>query len=111
MKFKIKDFPKIAEKIRSNDIYDVYDLKAMKNLIVSMTVLHPGKATTGHSHVKEEEVYIFLEGSGEMQVGEERLPVRKDDVVLVSGGKFHRMFNTGSGELRAICVFEKYEGR
>jgi len=111
MRFNLDDFSRIAEKIRSNDIYDVYDLKALEHLTVSMTVQHPGKATLGHAHDKEEEVYIFLGGSGDMQVGEERFAVNKGDVVLVQGGQFHRVFNTGKDELRFFCVFEGYEGR
>lgn len=112
MRFNISDFAGTAKKIRSNDIYDVYDLKAMKNLLVSMTHLHPGKATTGNSHGKEEEVYVFLEGSGEMQLGGETFPVAEGDVVLVDAGKFHRVFNTGgSNDMKFFCVFEKYDGR
>lgn len=111
MKFSISDFSDIAEKIRSNDVYDVYDLKALEHLVVSMTILHPCKSTSGHSHEKEEEVYIFLEGSGEMQLGEEKFPVSRDDVVLVQAGKFHRIFNTGSSDIRFLCIFERYKGR
>lgn len=112
MKFTINDFTKIAEKIRSTDVYDVHDLQFLKNLTVSMTKLHPGKETSGHSHEKEEEVYIFLEGSGDMQLGDEKFPVTKGDVVLVPGGKFHKVFNpNGPGDLRFFCIFEKYKGR
>jgi len=111
MRFNLDDFTRIAEKIRSNDIYDIYDLKALEHLTVSMTVQHPGKATLGHAHNKEEEVYIFLEGSGEMQLGDEKFPVTKGDVVLIPCGKFHKVSNTGSDKMKFFCVFEKYEGR
>ncbi len=111
MKFSVSGFTDIAEKIRSNDIYDVYDLKVLDNIIVSMTHLHSGKACLGHSHEKEEEVYLFLEGSGEMQLGEEKFGVAEGDVVLVGAGKFHRVFNTGSSDIRFLCIFERYKGR
>ncbi len=112
MKFHIDGFTEIAEKIRSTDVYDVHDFKFLDNIMVSMTQLHPGKATRGHSHKKEEEVYIFLEGSGEMQLGGERFPVRKGDVVLIKGGRFHRVFNpNGPHDLKFLCIFEKYEKR
>jgi len=112
MKFHIHDFTKIAEKIRSTDVYDVHDLKFLNNLVISMTLLHQGKKTKGHSHEKEEEVYIFLEGSGEMQLDNEKFPVKKGDVVLIRGGKFHKVFNPkGPGDLKFLFVFEKYEGR
>ena len=70
MKISVKDFPKKVKPIRDNDIYTVHDLKYLKHLIVSMTREHPGKATLGHKHEGKEEVYIFLEGSGKMKLGE-----------------------------------------
>ncbi len=112
MKFHLDDFTRIAKKIRSDDAYNVYDFNFLNNLTVSMTHLHPGKNTKGHSHENEDEVYIFLGESGEMQIGEERFPVKGGDVVLVSKGKFHRVFNpNGSDDLRFFCVFEKYRKR
>ena len=112
MKFHISGFTEIAEKIRSTDVCNVYDFKFLDNLVVSMTELHPGKETSGHSHENEEEVYIFLEGSGEMQLGDERFPVKKGDIVLIRGGKFHKVFNPkGPEDLKFFCIFEKYEGR
>ena len=112
MKFNISDFTRIAEKIRSTDVYDIYDLKVLKNITASMTILHPGKCTSGHSHENKEEVYLFLEGSGEMQMGDERFDVKKGDVVLINGGKFHKVFNpNGPRDLKFFCIFEKYESR
>ena len=112
MKFHIDGFTEIAQRIRSTDVYDVHDFKFLEHLVVSMTHLDPSKATSGHSHEGEEEVYAFLEGRGEMQLGKERFPVAKGDVVLISGGKFHKVFNPkGPDDLKFFCVFEKYEGR
>ena len=113
MKISAEEFPKKVKPIRDNEIYSVHDLDFLNHLMVSMTVLHPGKATTGHKHDgDQEEVYIFLEGSGEMQLDEERFPVRKGDIVLISKGVFHRVFNTQKdGNLKFLCVFEKYSGR
>ncbi len=109
METKRGDFHKVFERIRSDDIYDVYDLKFINNATLSITEQHPGKKTRGHSHEKSKEVYLFLEGSGEIQVGDERFPVKKDDIVLVPAGKFHRVFNTGKTILRFLNVFENYE--
>jgi len=112
MKFHIDGFTEIAEKIRSTDVYNVHDFQFLNKHVVSMTELHPGKETSGHAHAKEEEVYIFLEGSGEMQLGEEKFAVHKGDVVLIHGGKFHKVFNPKSSQdLKFFCIFEKYEGR
>ena len=48
--------------IKSNETYDVIDNTNLKNLIVSKTILHPKKNTSGHNHSGQEEVYIFTNG-------------------------------------------------
>ncbi|MCK4496752.1 MAG: cupin domain-containing protein [Candidatus Aenigmarchaeota archaeon] len=111
MKIYRKDFPKKVKPIRNTNVYSVHDLVFLKNLNVSMTVLHPDKATSGHSHEKEEEVYVFFEGSGEMQLGEEKFGVEEGDIVLIQAGKFHKVFNTQKKDLVFLCVFQKYKGR
>jgi len=112
MKINYKDFPKKVKAIRDNEIYSVHDLDYfLKKINVSMTLLHPKKATLGHTHDKREEFMIFLEGSGEMQLGEEKFKVEKGDIVLVKAGKFHRVSNHENRDLIFVCVFEKYEGR
>jgi mannose-6-phosphate isomerase-like protein (cupin superfamily) len=111
MKISLKEFPEKVKPIRDSDVYSVHDLPFLENLMVSMTILHPGKETGGHSHKEEEEVYIFLEGEGEMRLGEERFSVGEGDVVLIPENHFHKVFNTGGVDLKFLCVFEKYEGR
>ncbi|MEM7815628.1 MAG: cupin domain-containing protein [Candidatus Aenigmatarchaeota archaeon] len=111
MKISLKDFPKKVKPIRDTDVYSVHDLGFLEHLNVSMTILHKGKETSGHSHQNEEEVYLFLRGKGKMRLGEKFLDVKKGDVILVSKGLFHKVFNKGRGDLVFFCVFEKYEGR
>ncbi len=111
MKIPHKKFSKKVKPIRETEIYSIHDLVFLKNLNVSMTVLHPRKATSGHEHKKEEEVYVFFEGSGRMQLGEERFRVERGDIVLIKAGKFHKVFNTGKRDLVFLCIFEKYKGR
>ena len=108
MKTSLKEFKDVAELVMSNDVYEVYDLKLDK-LVVSVTELHPGKETRGHSHANVEEIYFFLEGEGEMQPGEENFAITKDDLVIVEPGKFHKVFNKGEANLRFLVIFEKYE--
>ncbi len=113
MKISLEEFPQKVKPIRDNEVYSVHDLDVLKHLMVSMTILHPGKCTKGHAHEgDQEEVYIFLEGSGEMQLDQEKFPVKKGDVVLIKSRVFHKVFNTQKeGDLKFLCIFEKYEGR
>ena len=93
--------------VHSNETYDVIDNTNLDNLVVSKTILHPGKETGGHNHSGQEEVYIFTEGSGKMVVGSDTHIVKEGDIVLIPDGAFHKVWNTsGVYDLIFICVFE-----
>ena len=98
--------------VHSNDTYDVIDNMNLNNLIVSKTILHPGKETGGHNHSGQEEVYIFTKGRGKMQVGDEIFKVTgeniniKSSVVLIPDGAFHKVWNEGDEDLIFVCVFD-----
>lgn len=110
MKVPINEFAKRAKLVKSDDRYEVYDL-SMERLVASMTVLHPDKETTGHAHSEAEEIYFFLRGEGKIQLDSEEQEVKKDDLILIPKGCFHKVFNKGSEDLIFLCIFEKYEGR
>ena len=96
--------------VKSNETYDVIDNTNLKNLIVSKTVLHPGKETGGHNHTGQEEVYIFMKGEGKMVVGTNTYNVKAGDTVLIPDGAFHKVWNTSpfvaNDDLEFICVFD-----
>ncbi|MEK7138579.1 MAG: cupin domain-containing protein [Patescibacteria group bacterium] len=100
-----------AELIRDNETYKVYDLTMLKDLNLSLTELNPEKETSGHSHKDADEVYVFIDGNGRIETDEEKIKVKKGDVVTMPGGKFHKVFNEGEKILSFWSVFEKYEGR
>ena len=111
MKVDIKEFAGTVKPIRDTDVYSVHDLEYLENLNVSMTILHPGKATTGHDHEGIDEVYIVMDGKGEIQVDAKRFEIDTGDIILIKGGQFHQTFNTSKEDLVFICTFQKYEGR
>ena len=92
--------------IKDNKTYLLKDNKTLKNLVLSSTLLKPNEETRGHSHEGQEEVYYFIRGEGEMQVDEERFPVKAGDVICIEDGEFHRVFNTGHLGLYFVCVFD-----
>ena len=92
--------------VKQDDRYVVKDNNLLKNLILSSTRLNPGKQTTGHKHAGQEEVYLFIEGQGEMLLDERRFPVKAGDIVLIEDGVFHRVYNTSESELYFVCVFD-----
>jgi mannose-6-phosphate isomerase-like protein (cupin superfamily) len=111
MKIDIKEFAGKVKPIRDTDVYSVHDLEYLEHLNVSMTILHPGKSTTGHEHEGADEVYMVMDGSGDMQLDDKRFPVKSGDIVLIKGGQYHRVSNATGEDLVFLCVFEKYGGR
>jgi mannose-6-phosphate isomerase-like protein (cupin superfamily) len=107
----IKEYKKKAELIRDTDVYRVYDLTSLEDINLSLTELHVGKETSGHSHEEQDEVYVFIGGKGVMENGPIKEPVKKGDVLLIPRGNFHKVYNTGWKPLRFWSIFEKYEGR
>jgi len=99
-----------AKLTRSDDRYIIFDKPVGENLVLSITILHAGKQTTGHSH-SVSEVYFFVEGQGEIELDGNRRAVESKDVVPIKPDKFHRVYNTSDKDLVFICVFERYGER
>ena len=92
--------------VKDSDTYQLKDNTILKNLVLSSTLLHAGKQTTGHKHEGQEEVYFFVSGSGEMSVDEKRFNIKPGDIVLIEDGEFHRVYNTSQQDLYFVCVFD-----
>lgn len=92
--------------VKDNDTYQLRDNTTLKNLVLSSTLLHAGKQTTGHKHEGQEEVYYFVNGCGEMMIDKERFSVAPGDIVLIEDGEFHRVYNTSQEDLYFVCVFD-----
>ena len=109
---KIKLDKSDSKVIKSNETYDVIDNTNLDKLIVSKTILHPGKETGGHNHSGQEEVYIFTNGNGRMVVGTKTYNVKAGDIILIPDGEFHKVWNTADeglgehGDLIFVCVFD-----
>jgi len=93
--------------VKSNDTYTVIDNTTLNGLVVSKTILHPNKETTGHIHPGQEEVYQFVYGNGRIQIDDFTESVTANDVVLIPDGAFHKVFNDSDTEdLVFVCVFD-----
>lgn len=83
------------------------DIGARK-LGYNLTVLPPGKAQCPfHSHRGEEEMFLILEGEGELRFGDQRYRIRKHDVIACpTGGPevAHQIINTGGTEMRYLAL-------
>ncbi len=92
--------------VKEDDRYIVKDNTSLNNLVVSTTLLHPSKSTSGHKHKGQEEVYMFMKGSGRMELDDKEFDVKEGDLILIEDGVFHRVHNTGKVDLYMVCVFE-----
>ncbi len=66
--------------------------------------LEKGKQLEIHSHPDGKEFYLFLEGKGEMLVGDEWTPVKKDDFVTVPRRSKHSVKNNNNQNLVFITI-------
>ena len=57
-----------------------------------------------HNH-DQEEVYVIVEGDGEMCLGEERRTVRTGQTVYVPPTVYHQLTNTGPTAMRLIYCY------
>ena len=95
-----------GEVVKSDSRYVVTDNTELNNLVVSSTKLNAKKSTTGHRHVGQEEVYIFVRGSGQMELDHRIIDVKAGDTILIQDNVFHKVHNTSDFVLEFICVFD-----
>ena len=92
--------------VKDDHRYIVKDNTELTNLVVSSTMLSAKQSTTGHRHAGQEEVYIFVSGSGQMELDHNIFDVTAGDTVLIEDGVFHKVHNTTDYGLKFICVFD-----
>ncbi len=77
-----------GEVVKDNDVYILKDNTDLKSLVLSSTLLHPGKSTRGHSHPGQEEIYMIMDGQGKMQLDDKTVLVKEGEVILIEDGVF-----------------------
>lgn len=79
-----------------------------RKLGYNLTELPPGKAQCPfHSHREEEEMFLILEGEGELRFGSRRFAIRQHDVIACPTGgpeTAHQIINTGRVALRYLSL-------
>jgi len=77
----------------------------MKNFCMGLVTLEPkGGQVPWHNH-EQEELYLILDGQGEMCVGSERQVVTAKQAVYVPPGQFHQLTNIGDAPLTMIYCY------
>jgi mannose-6-phosphate isomerase-like protein (cupin superfamily) len=76
---------------------------ATLNQSLAQAVVDPGSQTVAHLHRLSEEIYLFVSGSGRMQLGDETLDVEAGSAVVIEPGTPHKLWNTGAEPLVLFC--------
>jgi mannose-6-phosphate isomerase-like protein (cupin superfamily) len=74
-----------------------------RNQSLAEAWLEPGQATQRHYHARSEELYVLLEGEGEMEVDGERSRVAPGQAILIPPGARHQVTASADGPLRFLC--------
>jgi len=72
---------------------DFLERTGSENLAARLWRLPPKSANTLHKHIRQEEFYFVLEGTGRIRVGDETLTVPRYGGVLVGPEQLRQVFN------------------
>lgn len=72
---------------------DFLERTGSENLAARLWRLPPRSANTLHKHIRQEEFYFLLEGTGRMRVGSDTLTVPRYGGVLVPPNQLRQVFN------------------
>jgi mannose-6-phosphate isomerase-like protein (cupin superfamily) len=83
---------------------DYLERTGSENLGARLWRLPPKSANTLHKHVRSEEFYFVLQGTGRMRVGDETLTVPKYGGVLVGPDELRQVFNDTNEEVLWLII-------
>jgi glucose-6-phosphate isomerase len=118
VKDAIRDRKNIYKNIKGHEkeinevLVDLFEPR-MKNLTICMNTLYPGKVngefkmTRGHFH-NSEEVYLVLSGKGKIKIGNEKITIKKGDLLTIHKNVWHKTINTGKEKLVFLTIFERH---
>lgn len=64
--------------------------------------LAPGQSTRRHYHAASEEIYLIVEGSGELEIDGETREVHPGDAILIPPASWHEL-TAGDDGTRLLC--------
>lgn len=83
---------------------DFLERTGSENMGARLWRMPPMSANTLHKHLRAEEFYFVLEGTGRMRVGEETLTVPKHGGVLVGPDQLRQVFNDTNEEVLWLII-------
>jgi len=73
-----------------------------ESLFVGLNALEPGQEHAAHAHAGQDKLYLMLEGSADVRIGEEQALLSAGDMAMAPAAIVHSIRNPGPG--RAIVL-------
>jgi quercetin dioxygenase-like cupin family protein len=73
-------------------------------LFAGLNAFEPGQEHASHAHPGQDKLYVVLEGSGEVQIGDETRTLSSGDVAFAASGVMHAIRNTGGVRMVVLAV-------
>lgn len=83
---------------------DFLERTGSENMGARLWRMPPKSANTLHKHIRSEEFYFVLEGTGRLRVGDETLTVPKHGGVLVGPASLRQVFNDTDEEVLWLII-------
>ena len=83
---------------------DYLERTGSENLGARLWRLPPQSANTLHKHIRAEEFYFVIEGTGRMRVGDQALTVPRYGGVLVGPDQLRQVFNDTDAEVLWLII-------
>lgn len=83
---------------------DYLERTASENMGARLWRLPPKSANTLHKHIRAEEFYFVLEGTGRMRVGDHTLTVPKYGGLMVGPDQLRQVFNDTEAEVLWLII-------
>ena len=83
---------------------DYLERTGSENLGARLWRLPPNSANTRHKHIRSEEFYFVLEGTGRIRIGDESVTVPKYGGVLVGPDTLRQVFNDTQDEVLWLII-------
>ena len=86
------------------DYENIYLRKLNSDSLVSSFVIFIKKEVKAHKHATHSEHIYFLDGEGEMMLGDKKINVKKGDMIFVPKGTVHSLAVTSKTTVKVLSI-------
>ena len=73
-------------------------------LFAGLNAFEPGQEHAPHAHENQDKLYVVLEGSGAVQIGDETASLSRGDAAFAPSGILHSIRNTGPERMVVMAI-------